>query len=900
MPLTPGTTLGPYEVVAEIGKGGMGEVYRARDTTLDRDVALKVLPQAFTSDPDRLARFEREAKVLASLNHPNIGHIYGLEEADGQKALVLELVEGPTLADRIAQGPIPIDEALPIAKQIAEALEAAHEQGVIHRDLKPANIKVRDDGTVKVLDFGLAKAFQPDASDVSQSMSPTISLTAAATQMGMVVGTAAYMAPEQAKGKVVDKRADVWAFGAVLYEMLSGKKPFVGDDVSDTLALVLKFEPDWDALPADTPARLRQLVQTCLQKNPKQRIHDVADVRLAMEGAFETKASASQAEPGVAPSLHLWQRPIPAVIVTLAIAATAALTVWTLVQPNVDPMDLVRFTIVPPDGAPLDASASARELAISSDGTRLIYRSRSPDGGQPQLALWPLDQFAGALLRGTEGGSAPFFSPDGESVGFQSTRTTIRRVSILGGSPVTVTEAPSIIRGASWGTDDQIIFGSFTGGLFGVAGGGGEAEPVTTLDTEQGEVAHMWPSIIPGRDAVVFAIARGLAVTADLAVLDLGTGNVKRLGLAGISPRYVPTGHLVYAAADQSLRAVRFDVTSLEVTGSPVLLIDEFPIKTTGAADYSVSDNGRLVYALGAGSVVRSVVLVDRQGREEPLAGLEPGGYQSLRVSPDGARLALDLDGERLWTYDIARGAMNPLTTEPGVNDLNPIWSPDGARVVFSRDNKLLWLPADGTGAAEELLSRERVGVLLPESWTPDGRLLFLSVGGQGIADIEALSLEGDRTTEVLIQTTAVEGHPVVSPDGQWIAYHSDVSGRQEIYVERFPALGERQPISTDGGRAPLWSPDGRELFYRSIDGRQVMVVPISTEPTLTAGAPEVLFQGSYVPSIGITRSYDLMPNGQQFVMVKFGTGADEALSSPQIAVILNWHEELKERVPTN
>ena len=408
MPLTPGVRLGSYEVTARIGVGGMGEVYQARDTKLDRDVALKVLPDAFTSDPDRLARFEREAKVLASLNHPNIGSIYGLEEADGTKALVLELVEGPTLADRIAEGPIPVDDALPIAKQIAEALEAAHEQGIIHRDLKPANVKVKADGTVKVLDFGLAKAFQPEASGASASESPTISLTAVATQMGMVIGTAAYMAPEQAKGKVVDKRADVWAFGAVLYEMLTGQKPFVGDDVSDTLALVLKFEPEWDALPTDTPPRVRQLVQTCLVKDPRQRVHDVADVRLAMEGAFETTVSAP-AEPGAALTLPVLQRPVGIVVTVLAALAVGGVAVWGLTRPDVVPATVMRFVIPTPDTAAFDVGGLDRDLAITADGTRVIYQARGSGG--LQLHVRSLDQLVPAPLRGAEGGVAPFVSP---------------------------------------------------------------------------------------------------------------------------------------------------------------------------------------------------------------------------------------------------------------------------------------------------------------------------------------------------------------------------------------------------------------------------------------------------------------------------------------------------------
>ena len=420
MALEPGTTLGPYSVTAKIGEGGMGEVYRARDTTLDRDVAIKVLPDAFASDPDRLARFEREAKVLASLNHPNIGAIHGLEESDGDtRALVLELVEGPTLADRIKQGPIPLDEALPIAKQIADALEAAHEAGVIHRDLKPANVKVKSDGTVKVLDFGLAKAFQPDASDPSLSQSPTISLTAAATQMGMVIGTAAYMSPEQASGKVVDKRADVWAFGVVLYEMLTGRKPFAGDDVSKTLAHVIATDPDWSPLPKDLAPVLGSFLRGCLEKDPRQRVQAIGDVRLALAGTFESTISAP-AEASAIPQLQVWQRPIPSAVVAFLLAAITGLAVWTLTRPDVVAPDLMRFVIVPPDDAPLTLTGFMRDVAVSPDGTQIVYKGTV--GGTPQLNLRPIDQTIGAPLRGGEGGVDPFISPDGEWVGFHLPR----------------------------------------------------------------------------------------------------------------------------------------------------------------------------------------------------------------------------------------------------------------------------------------------------------------------------------------------------------------------------------------------------------------------------------------------------------------------------------------------
>ena len=506
MSLSSGTRLGAYEVVAALGAGGMGEVYRARDTKLDRDVALKVLPDLFANDPERLGRFQREAKVLASLNHPNIGSIYGLEESDGVQALVLELIEGPTLADRIAQGPIPLDEALPIARQLAEALEAAHEQGIIHRDLKPANVKVKPDGSVKVLDFGLAKAVQPEPSEASASLSPTISLTAVATQMGMVMGTAAYMSPEQARGKPVDKRADIWAFGVVLYEMLAGARPFQGEDVSLTLASVMKSDVDVKTLPPHVPAAVRTVLRRCLEKDPSQRIRDVGDVRLAMAGAFETTVAA-QSDANVATPSHFWQRPVSALGILVVAVLVAVFAGWRLSRPDIIPVDVMRFVIPPPDAAPFDFGGLYHGVAITTDGTQVIYQARTASGG---LMLRPIDQLGGASIRGAEGGVGPFVSPGGAWVGFidDAMRRTLRKVSISGGPPITLAELPSNMYGASWGDDDQIIVGTLGNGLFRVPGGGGEPEALTSPDTDEGEVNHYWPSRIPGRQAVLFAIKR--------------------------------------------------------------------------------------------------------------------------------------------------------------------------------------------------------------------------------------------------------------------------------------------------------------------------------------------------------------------------------------------------------
>ena len=904
MPLSPGTRLGHYDVTALLGESGMGQVWQATDTQLNRQVALKILPDAFAADPDRLARFKREAQILASLNHPNIAAIYGIEEAKGTRALVLELVEGPTLADRISKGPIPLDEALPIAKQIAEALEAAHEAGVIHRDLKPANIKVREDGTVKVLDFGLAKALDPTpTSDPSES--PT--LTAAATQMGVIMGTAAYMSPEQAKGKTADRRSDVWAFGAVLYEMLAGRRAFRGEDVSDTLVSVFRDDPDWSRLSDDVPARVRQAVQVCLQKDLKQRVRDIAAVRLAMEGAFETTVSAPT-EPAVAPTLQVWQRPVPALAIALLLVAIAGLAVWSVTRPEPTPApDLMRFTIVPPDTAPLDLPGTLHDLAISPDGTQVVYQSGG--AGRRQLNLRPINQLVGAPIASVEDGFGPFFSPDNAWIGFTASGggLILRKVSIFGGAPLTLTEAPGLIRGASWGTDDQIIFGTIDGGLFRVSGGGGEPETLTILDTEQGESSHTWPFIIRDREAVLFVIATSAPLTTgQLAVLDLRTGDVTRLGLAGVSPHYVSTGHLVYAAEDNSLRAVPFDATSLEVTGNPVPLVEDVVVKASGAANFGISDNGRLAYVAGSATgfgAQRSLVWVDREGREEPIA-MPPRPYSAARLSPDGTRVAVEVRDENtdIWVHDLERGTQTRLTFDPGV-DRFPVWTPDGERIAFAsnRANGLydvFWKLAVGTGQPELVVS-DPDRRLDAGSWTPDGQSLPLIEAG---IDIGIVTLDGDQTRQPVLEEDFPEGSPEVSPDGRWMAYRSAETGRTEIYVRPFPDVGGgKWQVSTEGGIHPAWSPDGRELFYRQPADGAVMGVTVETEPTFSPGIPEPVIEGDYVYAPGQGRNWDISPDGQRFLMLKnVGESGAEAPAAPQINVVINWFEELKARVPTN
>ena len=884
MALTPGTTLGPYAVTAKIGEGGMGEVYRARDTKLDRDVALKVLPQAFTDDPDRLARFEREAKVLALLNHPNIGGIHGLEESDGIRALVLEYIEGPTLADRIAQGAIPVDEALPIAKQIAEALEAAHEAGVIHRDLKPANVKVRPDGTVKVLDFGLSKAMQSDASDPSLSQSPTVSLTAAATQMGMVIGTAAYMAPEQASGKVVDKRADVWAFGVVLYEMLTGARPFKGDDVSHTLAAVLMKEIDWTALSKDTPGVVRRLLRRCLERDPRKRMRDIGEARLELDDPQPALSTMGEVEPR---QLQVWQRPIPLAIAAMGIAAIASTAVWIMMRPAAPPPGLVSRFPLPLAVDQVFTGLSRPLVAISPDGSQVVYVAND------SLWLRRVDQLQATQVPGTEGAQAPFFSADGQSIGFWSA-SQLKRVAVSGGATVALADGVANIRGASWDADDKILYGQAEG-IMQVSGAGGTPElliPVGDGETVQG------PQMLPGGEWVLFSVraAQELWDEAQVVVQSVTTGDRMVLIAGGQDGRYLSTGHLVYGSQNVLL-AVPFDVRSRAVTGGPVPLVDGVRLATggQGAAQFSVSATGSLTYvpgSRGSDSVV-TLTWVTRDGEEEMISA-PARAYGRPRVSPDGTRVAVDIndDGSRdIWIWDLARETLTQLTFDEA-NDNYPLWTPDAARILFtsSRDGGgLFWKAADGTGQVERI----KDGPLRPYAWTEDGELVF-----EQEYDIGVLAPEGERTVQILLDEETRAGEPSLSPDGRWLAYYA-IDRDPNVYVRQFPSLDGLWKVSSDYGVQPVWARNGRELFYNG--GTDLMMARIETDPTFSRQTPEPLFSMSgYALSAGPddARMWDLAPDGDRFVFRKptRQTGDDAVFNG--LIFVENWFQELTERVP--
>ncbi len=823
-------------------------------------------------------------------------------------ALVLELVEGPTLADRIAQGAMAFDEVLPIAQQIADALEAAHEQGVIHRDLKPANIKVKPDGTVKVLDFGLAKALDP-APEGDPAQSPT--LTAAATRMGVILGTAAYMSPEQARGKSVDKRADIWAFGCVVFEMLTGQRAFQGEDVSLTLASVMKSDLNVTRLPHDVPATVRTALRRCLEKDARQRVRDIGDVRLAMQGAFETTVTAPSS-PSAAPALRVWQRPVPLVLGVVALAAIVGATVWGL-RPQTSVRPLVRFAITPPAPDWLAISNISLDLTISPDGAHIVNRGGGSDDG---LVIRALDRLEATRHSGVGVVFGPFMSPDGASVGFHASTggdSSLQRMSVFGGPAVTICDLPAglVAVGASWGADDTIVFGTTQpDGLWQVPAGGGEPVALTTPNAELGEVSHQWPEILPGGRAVLFTIVpAGPIENAQIAVLDLDTGAYQVLVRGGSNPRYSPTGHIVYGVGG-TLRAVGFHLDRLEVTTNALPVLDGVITKGSGAADFSLSRDGTLVYLPGTGVAgrgpQRTLVWVDREGREEPLA-LEPGAYFNPRVSPDGTRVAVVMGGPDVtdvWTSDVARGTRSILTPDPA-DDRAPLWSPEGDRVVFRSDREpqgLFLKAADGRGAVEPLLAGEAVqqlSFLFPYDWSFDGTALVFSYTAPETNDnIGILSMDGERAWQPLLSSAANEDTPALSPDGAWIAYTSDETGQGEVYVERFPDLGDKEQISTGGGRDPVWSHDGSELFYRDLSGSRMMVVAIGTEPTLTLGAPAVAFEGPYYLS-PFNRQHDLAPDGR-FLMIKpSGAATDDGASAGhQIVVVENWFEELRRLVP--
>jgi Tol biopolymer transport system component len=911
MSLPAGTRLGSYEIVAPLGSGGMGEVFRARDTKLDRDVAIKILPDAFASDTDRVARFTREAQVLAALNHPHIAQIHGFEDAGEVRALVMELVEGEDLSQQIARAPLPLDEALAIAKQIAEALEAAHEKGIIHRDLKPANIKLTPDGTVKVLDFGLAKAFETTSRDApsSVSMSPTFT----ATQVGVILGTAAYMAPEQARGKAVDKRADIWAFGCVVYEMVTGRPAFPGDTVTDIIASVVKNDPDWTALPPSTPPHVRQLLRRCLQKDSKQRLRDIGDARVELEQpASRDEAAAATATPARAPQRSLARRALPWIAGAAVGSALTALITWAIDRP-------APAALRPAQRLPIAMPATLRhaaefggQLAISPDATRLVFPAL--EGNERHLYLRHLDRLEAQPIPGTDSAGNPFFSPDGEWIAFftpPGPAGKLKKVAVQGGPPVTISDANVAITGA-WSDDGMIIFTRSEGviwSLYRVPSAGGTATKLTTPVPQQ-EFKHAFPDVLPGGRNVLFSVStsRNAFDRSHIALLSLETGRYRTVIEQGYNARYIPSGHIVYALGG-NLMAVPFDLDRLETTGPAVPVIEG--IRTSaGEIAFAVASTGIGVYAPATSGrpAPRTLVWVDRSGKEQAVP-VPPREYTYARLSPDGRRIALDIrdqDGD-IWIWNFERRNLMRLTFDPGP-DTTPVWTSDGKRIIFARGGTLYRQEADGTGQPERLFESAvaEAATPIPEAVTPDGmRLLFRQPDPKTAIDLHILSLAGDRRVAPLFPTpspTIAERNAEVSPDGRWVAYQSNESGRYEIYVRPFPNVDSGLwQVSSGGGTRPVWSRDGRELFYATgrLESTRLMVSAIAPGGAFSAAAPRLLFEGPYVGGAGVpARTYDVSPDGQRFLMMKDLAAESTASIHAPFVMVLNFFDELKRLAP--
>jgi len=918
MPLDPGTRFGPYEVTALIGRGGMGEVYRARDTSLNRDVALKVLPETLVADPDRLMRFEREAQTLATLNHPNIAQIYAVErfaptQTEGTQtagvvppsgreevrppgqALVLEYVAGEDLAVRIARGPLPLDEALGIARQVAEALEAAHEAGIVHRDLKPANIKIKADGTVKVLDFGLAKAAQGDGPGSRQTgPSPSVATmtSPAVTELGVILGTAAYMSPEQARGRPVDKRADIWAFGAVLLEMLTGRSAFGGDTMSDVIAAVLTRDPDWDLLPASTPSSVRRLLARCLERDPRRRLRDIGDARLELETAGEPETAAVDDRPPARPGAR-W---LPWAVAALG----TAVALWAVSTRDATDSALLdgHFTIELPDEAALvtydEPGWNRAPLAVAPDGRQVVYVA--PTGRGTQLFSRAMADLTPRLLPGTEGARLPFFSPDGLWVGFFADGK-LKKTPLAGGTPVTLADAPDGL-GGSWTPGGEILFApTYSSGLFAVPDAGGDPRRVTSLDSASGDDLHGWPQVLPGGRLVLFTVWAWSRETAEIVTLDLESGE-RRLVLADASfARYVSgrgratAGHLVFVR-EGSLMAAPFDPDGSEPAGTPIAVVEGVTI-----GQFDISASGVLAYVPGSSAAPDfSLVWVDRTGVSRPINDL-PRGYEDLHLSPDGRQVAVTVEERgpespaHVWLADTERGTLTRLTFEGFSRD--PVFAPDGQSVVFGskRGDGVFGLylqRLDGRSPAELIWASPTPIWPDPQSWTPDGlTVVFTTKGDETSDDIWTLSLE-DGSARPWLETPAAEWAGRLSPDGRWMAYASSESGREEVYVLPFPEPGAKRLISDGGGTNPIWSRDGREIFYRA--GDQVLAVEVETDSGFSAGKPVPMFSGRYRLT---GRDFDVSPDGTRFVMMQ----NDDPRTTGRFRVVLDWWRVLDARL---
>ena len=884
-----GTKLSHFEITAKIGEGGMGEVYQATDTKLNREVALKILPETFSHDAERMARFGREAQFLASLNHPNIAAIYGLEETNGTRALVMELVQGEDLAERISRGPIPLEEALPIALQIAEALEDAHEKGIIHRDLKPANVRITPEGKVKILDFGLAKALEEERTSQEVSNSPT--LTMAATQAGFILGTAAYMSPEQARGKAVDRRADVWALGVVLFEMLAGRKVFDGEDLSLTLASVMKEEPDWDKLPRDTPSSIKQLLRRCLKKDGRQRLQHIGDARIAIE-EYIADPQAEEPEPIVSPHTAFSRKQKLFLVLTVLLTLLlGALLNWEL-KPEPPAPRPVRLEANISGSEGLNTFAG-NSVALSPDGRLLVYRTGT---GQEPLRLRSLDSLDSQTMPGTEGGGAPFFSPDGRWVGFSGRELrALKKVSISGGTPVTL--CPSLgVLGGTWSPEGVIVFATRGAPLKQVSAAGGTPQELTQL--QEGEVQHDWPQFLPGGEQVLFTSYRENGRRIEVFDMESRKRSIV-VETGGDYPRYASSGHLLYVD-DRTLFAAPFDLHELQTTGEPVPIVADLVMDgvASGAAQYGVSDNGTLFYLTGEARRQSNLIWVDAKGRQTT-ASPTPRTYVGFSdLSPKGRRLAVGIESNEntdIWVLDLERDTSMRLTFDEA-SDANPIWSPDGRFLYFVsfRDGKhgIFRKAADGSDEAEWILESDIIfGVRAASdeylALTKDQDLFLFSIRGKGSSEPEPF----------LTNPSYEEGSPRFSPKGNWLAYDSNETGRYEVYITSYPQIRGKWQVSSEGGFRPKWSADGKKLFYRTNDAIWVSEVEMLGN-TLQISKPDRLVEvehwyneGIYGQDLGVDSERD------RFLLIG-GLGQPEGRN--QVTFVFNWFEEIRQLTESN
>jgi serine/threonine-protein kinase len=884
--IAPGVSIGHYKILAPIGSGGMGEVWRARDSKLDRDVAIKTLPGSFAGDAERLARLEREARMLAALNHPNVAAIHGLEEVDGRRFLVLELVEGPTLSERLREGRIPVIETLKLALQIAESLEAAHEKGVIHRDLKPANIKITPEGRIKVLDFGLAKALQDSKAETSDG-------TALSTETGIIMGTPAYMSPEQTRGESGSRHVDIWAFGVVLYEMLTGMSPFGRKTTAETLACVIGTPPEYSAIPADTPENVQRLIRRCPEKDPRRRAQHMGDIRLELEEALAAGSTGTAVpvarQEGSVPvtpvgrSRKLW---LASGVAVMAVAAV--LIVWAAFKQSVSRTAVAPVHLsIPFQQGPFLQPFSLRHLAVSRDGNQVAYASS--DG----LWIRRMDQKDARLLV-RNSSSNPFFSPDGKWIAFFS--GPLYKMPTDGGTLVQLAHPTARPLGGAWHSDSGIVYAT-TEGLFQISPEGGTPRLLLRPKRDLKESAYAWPEFLPDGQAITFTILfEGSIDGARVAVLDLATLQPRVVIQGGVSAQYVPTGHLIYALG-RGLRAVPFDTARRETRGDAISISDiqVFVGQDNGASEFAISDSGTLILLSDIVRVPATLRWMDRQGNEE-LLPLPPGSYGYPRVSPDGKRVALDRaggSGRDIWILHLDRMSLTQLTDGPR-EDMTPIWNPDGSRIYFASDRTgdfdVYSQEADGAGPARlEFKSDE---IQTPNSFTPDGKHLVIY---HRFHDLNVLDLPNPTTmTPLLNSSNFDERLGPISPDGQWMAYESDESGKQfEIMLRPFPnAADRREKISVDGGRYPRWSSKGDELFYVTPEGA-MMAVPIMLTPKPVIGRPSKLFDYQKPPAGRSGRPYDVSPIDGRFIMPK----PLPATGGPtNISVILNFFEDLRRR----